>query len=72
MKARKSMKIKNKNGNTYTVIETQNNKVLLKDDFGNYIVAIDLEKNYNGEYYWSQGKYFLSDLSSAERYLKSN
>lgn len=66
------MKIKNKNGNTYTVIETQNNKVLLKDDFGDYIVAVNLEKNYNGEYYWAQGKYFLSDLSSAERYLKSN
>ncbi len=66
------MKIKNKNGNTYTVIETQNNKALLKDDFGDYLVAIDLEKNNNGEYYWSQGKYFLSDLSAAETYLKSN
>lgn len=64
--------IKNKNGNTYTVIETQNNKALLRDAFGDYIVAVNLEKNYNGEYYWSQGKYFLSDLSSAETFLKSN
>lgn len=66
------MKIKNKNGNTYTVIETHNNKTLLKDDFGDYIVAIDLEKNNNGEYYWGQGKYFLSDLSAAEIFLKTN
>lgn len=64
--------IKNKNGNTYTVIETQNNKALLRDAFGDYIVAVNLEKNCNGEYYWSQGKYFLSDLSSAETFLKSN
>lgn len=64
--------IKNKNGNTYTVIETQNNKALLRDAFGDYIVAVNLEKNYNGEYYWSQGKYFLSDLSSAKTSLKSN
>ena len=66
------MKIKNKNGNTYTVIETHNNKALLKDNFGDYLVAIDLEKNDNDEYYWAQGKYFMSDLSSAEIFLKSN
>lgn len=62
--------IKNKNGHTYTVIESQGNKTLLKDDYGNYIVAIDLVQNEQGEYLWGQGKYFLSDLQAAKNYLR--
>lgn len=65
------MQIKNKNGNTYTVIATQNSKTLLKDNYGNYLVAIDMAQNEQGECFWGQGKYFLSDLSASKAFLKS-